>query len=49
MSMSGHENAGPLWACVKVNICCDPSSIGTLTRVKSIENVFECVFATDCA
>jgi hypothetical protein len=29
--------------------CCDPSSAGTLTRVKSIEYVCECVVATDGA
>jgi hypothetical protein len=34
---------------VKLDGCCDPISIGTLTRVKSIEYVCECVFATDCA
>jgi hypothetical protein len=34
---------------VKVDDYCDPSSAGTLTRVKSIEYVYECLFATDCA
>jgi hypothetical protein len=34
---------------VKVDDCCDQSSTGTLTRVKSIEYVCECVFATDYA
>jgi hypothetical protein len=36
-------------ACVKVTDCCDPSSVCTLTHVKSIEYVCECVFATDYA
>jgi hypothetical protein len=26
-----HASAGPLWACVKVVDCCDPSSADTLT------------------
>jgi hypothetical protein len=39
LGMSGHESAGPVWACVNVNDYCDPSSVGTLTHVKSIENI----------
>jgi hypothetical protein len=39
MSMSGHESVDPLWACVKVDDCCDPSSVGTLTHVKLLKNV----------
>jgi hypothetical protein len=34
---------------VKVDDCCDQSSTSTLTHVKSIEYVCECVFATDYA
>jgi hypothetical protein len=30
---------------VKVGDYCDPSSAGTLTRVKSLEYVIECAFA----
>jgi hypothetical protein len=33
---------------VKVDSCCDPFSIGTLTLIKSLENVCERAFATDC-
>jgi hypothetical protein len=40
MGMIGHFDAGPLWACVKVDYCCDPSFTGTLTHVTSIENLF---------
>jgi hypothetical protein len=36
-------------ACVKVVDYCDPSSACTLTRVNSLEYVYECVFAIDCA
>jgi hypothetical protein len=32
---------------VKVDDCGDPSSVGTLTRIKSIENICKCVVATD--
>jgi hypothetical protein len=39
MGMSGHFNAGPLWACVKVDDCYDPSSAGTSIRYNSQENV----------
>jgi hypothetical protein len=34
---------------VNVDDCCDLSSAGTLTRVKLIENICECIFTTDCA
>jgi hypothetical protein len=34
---------------VKVVDYCDPSSAGTLTRIKSIEYVCECIFVTDYA
>jgi hypothetical protein len=34
---------------MKVADYCDPSSVGTLTHVNSLEYVCECVFATDCA
>jgi hypothetical protein len=33
MEMIGHMSNGPLWTCVKVNDCCDPSSTGTLTTI----------------
>jgi hypothetical protein len=32
-----HESVGPLWACVKTADCCDLSSVGTLTCVKSLK------------
>jgi hypothetical protein len=38
--MIGHFGAGPLWACVKVDDYYDPSSTGTLTRIKLLENVY---------
>jgi hypothetical protein len=38
----------PLRACVKVADCCDPSSAGTLTYVKTIETCVESAFATVC-
>jgi hypothetical protein len=28
-----------LWACVKVDDCCNSSSTGTLTHIKSLKNV----------
>jgi hypothetical protein len=40
LAMIGHFSAGLLWACVKVDYCCDPSSAGTLTRVKSLESIY---------
>jgi hypothetical protein len=43
--MVGHTSAGPLWACVKIVDCCDPSSTGTLTCVKSLETFVESTFA----
>jgi hypothetical protein len=49
MSMLGYFSTGPLRACVKVAEYYDPSFIGTLTHVKSIGYVCECVSATDCA
>jgi hypothetical protein len=48
MGISGHFGVGPLWTCVKVTDCCDPSSVSTLTHVKSLEHVCEYVFAIDC-
>jgi hypothetical protein len=42
--MIGHFGAGPIWACVKVDECCNPSFSGTLTHIKSPEHVCECVF-----
>jgi hypothetical protein len=32
--LSGHESAGPLKACVKIDDCYDPFSVGTVTYVK---------------
>jgi hypothetical protein len=32
--LSGHESAGPLKACVKIDDCYDPFSAGTVTYVK---------------
>jgi hypothetical protein len=49
LGMSWCESASPLCTCVKVDDCCDPFFVGIVTRVKLIENVCECVFATDCA
>jgi hypothetical protein len=43
MGMSGHESAGPLWVYVKIDDYCDSSSTGTLTHVKLVKNVCECV------
>ncbi len=48
LAMIGHFSAGLLWACVKVDYCCDPSSAGTLTCVKTIETCVESAFATVC-
>jgi hypothetical protein len=39
------HSVGPLRACVKVTDCCDPSSTGTLTRVKTIETCVESVLS----
>jgi hypothetical protein len=36
MGMIVHFGAGPIWACVKVDEYCDPSSACTLTHVKSL-------------
>jgi hypothetical protein len=33
MDMIRHVSAGPLWTCVKVADCCDPSFAGTLTKI----------------
>jgi hypothetical protein len=46
MGMSGHKSVGPLRACVKVVDYCDPSFVGTLTRVKMIETCVQSIFAT---
>jgi hypothetical protein len=46
--MIGHFGAGPIWACLKVDDCCDPSSAGTLTHINSLENVCKRAFTTDC-
>jgi hypothetical protein len=39
LGMSGHFDADPIRACVKVDDYYDPSSAGTLSHVKSQENV----------
>jgi hypothetical protein len=49
MFLYGHFGAGPICACMKVDDCCDQSSIGILTHAKSIKCVHECIFATDYA
>jgi hypothetical protein len=47
--LSGHEGAGPLRACVKIDDCYDPFSAGTLTYVKMIETCVErAFFTTEC-
>jgi hypothetical protein len=43
MGMSGHVSASPLRACVNVDDCCDPFSVGTLTYVKMIETYVKSV------
>jgi hypothetical protein len=43
MGMRGHMSVGPLRACVKFNDYCDSFSTGTLTCVKTIETIVECV------
>jgi hypothetical protein len=40
MGMIGHFGVGPIWACVKLDNCCDPSYTGTLTHVKLLENIW---------
>jgi hypothetical protein len=45
----GYFGTGPEWTYVKVDDCCDLSSVGTLTHVKSLEHVCERAFVTDCA
>jgi hypothetical protein len=42
----GMQVLDPLRACVKIADCYDPSSVGTLTCVKTIETCVESVFAT---
>ena len=44
--MSEYFGTGPLWTWVKNDDWCDPSSAGTLTRVKTIETFVESAFAT---
>jgi hypothetical protein len=46
--MSEYFGTGPLWTWVKNDDWCDPSSAGTLTRVKTIETCVESAFATVC-
>jgi hypothetical protein len=48
LCMIGHNSAGPLWTCVKVDDCCDPSAVDTLTLIKSLEHIYECVSVTNC-
>jgi hypothetical protein len=42
----GTKVLDPLRACVKVADYCNPSSVGTITSVKSLETFCESVFAT---
>jgi hypothetical protein len=44
--MIGHLGAGPIWACVKIDDCCDPSSTSTLAHIKSLKMSVEHAFAT---
>ncbi len=44
--MSEYFGTGPLWTWVKNDDWCDPSSAGTLTRVKTIETCVESASAT---
>jgi hypothetical protein len=45
---SGYFSTGPLWKWVKTDDWCDPSSAGTLTRVKTIQTCVESASATVC-
>jgi hypothetical protein len=42
--ITGHKSAGPLRACVNIADCCDPSSAGTLTCIKSLKMFYESTF-----
>jgi hypothetical protein len=44
--ITGHKSAGPLRVCVNIADCCDPSSAGTLTCIKSLKMFYESTFAT---
>jgi hypothetical protein len=39
IGMIGYFGTGPIWACVKVVDCCDPSSVCTLTPINLLENI----------
>ncbi len=43
MGMIGHCGAGPIWACMKVDDCCDPFFVGTLTCIKMIKTIVESI------
>jgi hypothetical protein len=43
MGLSGHVSTGPLRVHVKVDVCCDPFFVNTLTCVKIIETIVESV------
>jgi hypothetical protein len=47
--MSEHESASPLWVCVKIDDYYDPSSAGTMTHIKMLENICGRAFVTDSA
>jgi hypothetical protein len=44
--MVGHAGVDPLRVCIKVVDCCDSSSVGTLTCVRSLETCVEIALAT---
>jgi hypothetical protein len=46
--MSEYFGIGLLWTWVKIDDWCDPSSAGTLTRVKTIETCLESTSGTVC-
>jgi hypothetical protein len=48
VDMSEYFDTDPLWTWVKNDDWFDPSSAGTLTRVKTIETCVESAFATVC-
>jgi hypothetical protein len=48
VDMSEYFGIGPLWTWVKNDDRCDPSSVATLTHVKTIETCVESASATVC-
>jgi hypothetical protein len=47
MGMIGHFGVGPIWTCVNVDDCYNPSFRGTLSHVNSLEMFVERAFVTD--